>query len=186
MTSLIGLLLAGLALLLLGNAVYSRRDWSLQNIQKGLAGEALIGDITERALLKSHGLYVAHDVATSTANNNIDHVVATPTMVLVVETKYQYLQKQAFAKTLRSIRNNVEFIEDFLEIDSNVLGCLVLAKETKPIKRTEYDRAGPKVRVFNTKKYEEFLIQIANGDQVLPNNVYSKIEELAFSHPYAT
>ena len=178
----VGILVMVFAVLLLSIVAYSRGNWSLQNIQKGLAGEVLIGDISERALLKSCGLFVAHDVHSSTSAGNIDHLVATPTKVLVVETKYQYLPKQSFARTLQAIRRKAENTKRFLQLDSHVIGCLVLARETKPIKKTRYTVSGTTVYVLNTEKYEEFLLKLGKGDRTLPPNVYKKIEELAF-HP---
>lgn len=160
--------------------VDSNRKYSFDNVTKGLAGEVLIGDITERTLLKSHGCIVGHDISSGKNRGNIDHLVVTPTRVIVVETKYQNLPLDKFSRTLTSIRRKVLETQRLLKLDSNVVGCLVLARESKLIKKTNYNDKEPAIRVFNTSSYQQFLLEDQGRRRVFPPRVLQQAEQLAY------
>lgn len=119
---------------------YRRRgEWSDDNLNKGLRGERRVGNTIERAIIAAHGCAVAHDVEEIAAHGNIDHLVATPERVWVVETKYRWLPEDAFKKALGHIDANVAAVERELP-GVPVQGCLVLAYEDeRDIKRRRYN-----------------------------------------------
>ena len=116
---------------------YQRSDWSDDNLDKGLRGERRVGETIERAIA-APGCAVAHGVKEVAAVGDIDHLVATPVRIWVVETKYQWLEDGAFKEALDRIDRNVRAVEGKFP-GVPVQGSLVLA----------YGERGPKRRRYN-------------------------------------
>lgn len=131
----------GVALLLVWGAyAWARRGrWSNENLEKGWRGERRVGEEIERAIT-ARGCAVAHGVKDVAAIGDIDHLVATPARLWVVETKYRWLPKDAFAEALRRLERNMDAVA--MEFPRTPLqGCLVLAYEReKEVKRRRYNK----------------------------------------------
>lgn len=117
---------------------YRRSEWSDDNLDKGSRGERRVGETIEQAIA-AHGCAVAHNVKEIAAVGDIDHLVATPERVWVVETKYRWVPKDEFSKTIDRIDKNVAAVErEFPGVP--VQGSLVLAYEDeKDVKRRRYN-----------------------------------------------
>ena len=69
--------------------------WNLENLEKGVAAETLVGRAIERAIT-AENCAVAHSVKEIAKVGDIDHIVATPSAVWVIETKYKWVPKAKF------------------------------------------------------------------------------------------
>lgn len=119
---------------------YQRSDWSDDNLDKGLRGERRVGETIER-VIAAPGCAVAHGVKEVAAVGDIDHLVATPVCIWVVETKYQWLPKNEFWKTVDRIDENVAAVErEFPGVP--VRGSLVLAYEIEKEIKIERVKGG--------------------------------------------
>ena len=62
--------------------------WNLDNLQKGGEAETYVGQLVEYAITAEH-CAVAHSVTEIATGGDIDHLVATPAAVWLIETKYK-------------------------------------------------------------------------------------------------
>ena len=114
-----------------------KTKWSDDNLDKGLRGERRVGETIERAIA-APGCAVAHGVKEVAAVGDIDHLIATPVCIWVVETKYQWLEDDAFKEALDRIDRNVEAVEGEFPCVA-VQGSLVLAYGERDPKRRRYN-----------------------------------------------
>lgn len=143
-------------LLLLVCAWYTYKDgWQLQNMRKGKLAEQIIGQKIEYALTRD-ACAVAHNVKKVAQHGDIDHLVATPHGLWVIETKSGFLRNDVFQKTLGTIATNVKNVRKWAPEDTRVTGCLVFANEPKNLKKLIYEKNNEKIRVF---KKREVLIR---------------------------
>ena len=107
-------------------STYERR--TLRQWFKGSLAERRVGQVIESALTVP-GCAVAHSVhGIGRTIGDIDHLVATPGRVWVVETKHSWVPRKRFPKVLRRINGNAKAVEAWLSPHKpEVLGCLVLA-----------------------------------------------------------
>ena len=113
-------------LLMAGGYVWFRFNsrWSVANLEKGLDAEYRIGQVIEYALVPP-GCAVAHGVTGIGVGGDIDHLVATPAGLWVLETKVRAVPRKRFPAVLDRIADNVRAIGDWAP-DIPVRGCLVL------------------------------------------------------------
>ena len=113
--------------------------WRLKNIKLGVRGEVRVGQAIEKALV-SGGCALAHSVARLRTEGDIDHLVATPGKLWVVETKFARLRKRNFAKALRRVGKNAQRVSVWGGPRVSVQACLVIAYGPVACKRydTEY------------------------------------------------
>ena len=105
------------------------------NLLKGLAAERHVGGLIEYAIT-APGCAIAHSVTGVADVGDIDHLVATPGTLWVLETKYRKVPNARFPEVLRRIVANVEAVRRWSGPGVTVRGCLVLAvEEEMPYKR---------------------------------------------------
>ena len=113
----------------------AKRGWRLPDMRKGAHAEETIGQAIEFALTRD-ACAVAHHVEEIAKVGDIDHLVATPHGLWVIETKHGRVPRSEFAETLRRIARNVEGVREWAP-GTRVTGCLVFAskleKPPKPI-----------------------------------------------------
>ena len=93
-----------------------RSRWSYVNNLKGLKAECYVGQTAQDALLPGN-CAVAHGIDRLPGKSiagDIDHVVATPARVLVVETKWRPVPPDRFDPVLRRIDRNARAVADYL------------------------------------------------------------------------
>ncbi len=112
----------------------SSSRWSLDNLSKGESAEARVGQAIERAISARH-CAVAHSVTEIAKVGDIDHLVATPAAIWVIETKYRKVPRDDFPGVLSRIAANMDAVRRWAPDGSTVRGCLVLAFEEKINKR---------------------------------------------------
>jgi len=135
----------------LGFALYVvKRGWRVPDMRKGMRAEETIGQAIEYALTRDT-CAVAHHVEDEdiTRVGDIDHLVATPEGLWVIETKHGRVPKSQFRETLRRIAANVEGVRKWAPPGVRVTGCLVFAnKQDEPPKPT-YEHGKETIRAFD-------------------------------------
>ena len=124
----------------------AKRGWPLANVKKGARAEETIGAAIDYALTRD-SCAVAHDVKEIAKVGNIDHLVATPHRLWVVETKYRRVPRTEFPEVLRRIARNVEGVREWAP-DVNVTGCLVFASEQGRPPSPTYTHGQETIRAF--------------------------------------
>lgn len=127
--------LAGVGVLVVASYKYkSKSPWRLPDMKKGACAEETVGQAIEYALTRG-SCAVAHNVEQIARVGDIDHLVATPHKLWVIETKYGRVPRSEFREVLRRIARNVEGVRDWAP-GTRVTGCLVFGsqqvKQPKP------------------------------------------------------
>ena len=135
-----GVAFLGAALTLAG------RGWRLPDMRKGARAEETIGQAIEYALTRD-SCAVAHHVEEIARIGDIDHLVATPQGLWVIETKHGRVPRSEFAETLRRIAANVEGVREWAP-DTRVTGCLVFASEQQRLPKAAYEHGKETIRAF--------------------------------------
>ena len=124
--------LPGLALIVIGliAAWKTTQDrYSIRNMRKGMEAEAYIGRIIEWAISKKD-CAVAHNLSALGKFGDIDHLVATPQGLWVIETKAKRVPRRKWNSVLRSIALNVEGVRrEFPGV--KVVGAVIFSQPTK-------------------------------------------------------
>ena len=142
--------------------------WRLDEWEMGSDGEERTGQAIEQALAAKH-CAVAHNVTEIRGTiGDIDHLVATPGVLWVVETKYHRVPKNYFPEVLRRIRQNVRAIrnwadKEFPEANTQVQGCLVLVEPHTP-SRPYTKKTDENILIFDGKSFREMLQKAAQHD----------------------
>ena len=157
---------------------YRRGRWSNENLEKGWPGERRVGEVIERAIT-ARGCAVAHGVEEVADIGDIDHLVATPVCLWVVEAQYRWLRDDTFTEALRRLERNMETIATIFP-QTPLKGCLVLAyEEEKEVKRRRYDDG--RIVVHEPESLLEALQSEAQQELTLDPAVTKRIGELALS-----
>ena len=125
---------------------YERGGFS--HLLKGAAAERSVGGSIEYAIT-APGCAVAHSVTEIARIGDIDHLVATPNCLWVVETKYRMVPRDRFREVLRRMRVNLEAVRRWAPPGVEVRGCLVLATEKELPRKRLYEDG--QVEVFDPK-----------------------------------
>ncbi len=146
---------AGLAVGLLLGAVlgWTRHTRARDRYRKGWLAEREVGRALEQAVT-ADCCAIAHNVKGVGKAGDIDHLVATPRRVWVVETKYRRVRNSDFPRVLARLRSNVRRVAERLPPDTPVRGCLVLAYEGAAVRRERDD-----VLVYNNESFESGLLR---------------------------
>ncbi|MDE0453523.1 MAG: nuclease-related domain-containing protein [Gammaproteobacteria bacterium] len=134
--------------LFVGTALFkAKRGWRLADMRKGARAEERVGQAVEYALT-GEGCAVAHHVEGEIAKiGDIDHLVATPRGLWVIETKHGRVPEREFPETLRRIALNVAGVRNWAP-GIQVTGCLVFATEPEKRPKSTFDRGSEKIRCF--------------------------------------
>ena len=79
---------------------------------------------------------VAHSVRSIARTATIDHLVATPLRLWVIETKDEQLPRDQFPHVLRQVADHTSAVWKWAPPGTPVRGCLVLAKGSMAGRRT--------------------------------------------------
>lgn len=141
----LAVLLPGAACLLAALAK-ARRGWRLPDMRKGAQAEETVGQAIEYALTRD-ACAVAHHVKDIARFGDIDHLVATPGGLWVIETKHGRVPNANFPETLRRIAENVEGVRDWAP-DTRVTGCLVFATDLRKPPKPTYEYGNETIKTF--------------------------------------
>ena len=129
-------------------------------LSKGHIAERQIGRALEEAIT-ARSCAIAHNVMTVTDAGDIDHIIATPQRVWVVETKYRRLPKEAFGRALARLHACRRKVEALFPPGTRVTACLILAYEHRGVRQ---ERDG--IEVFNNATFRtDFLPRLQEERQ---------------------
>ena len=154
------------------------RGWRLRDMRTGAGAEERVGEAIEYALTRA-GCAVAHGVTVIAREGDIDHLVATPTRLWVLETKSGRLPRTAFATTLRRIARNVDAVRAWAP-GADVVGALVFAGAVRVEAQETYDLGSETIRCFGDR--ESLMRQLrdeAEGAGKLGTAIVRTVWELA-------
>ena len=124
---------------------------------------------------------VAHSVTSIAKVGDIDHLIATPEGIWVIETKYSKVRLKYFPSVLRSIAANTKSVrkQSWVPEGIKVRGGLVLAFDSKFRKRN-YSEASEDIRVFTPKLLQTELRKEARSEMCLDREIAEKIWDLGY------
>ena len=153
--------------------------WNLENLRKGEEAETYVGQLVEYAITAEH-CAVAHSVTEIATVGDIDHLVATPAAVWLIETKYKRVPAKAFPKVLRRIAANTAAVRQRFPAGTPVRSCLVLAYESD-VKRRLYSHGKAEITVYTQGSLGTLIREMreeARGKQSLDEQVAKDIWKL--------
>ncbi len=150
--------------------------WSLDNLTKGESAEKRAGQAIEHALAAKN-CAVAHSVTEVAKVGDIDHLVATPAAIWVIETKYRRVPPKDFPGVLARIAANMDAVRRWAPDGSTVRGCLVLAFEDK-INRRNYESGEETITVFTPTLLVREMSAEAGRERTLDERVATDIWRL--------
>ena len=112
--------------------------WRLRDMRVGASAEEKVGQAIEYALTRPR-CAVAHHVEEIAKVGDIDHLVATPGGLWVIETKHGRVPRREFPKTLRRITANVEAVREWAP-ETRVTGCLTFGGDQDVRARSGFER----------------------------------------------
>ena len=151
-----------------------RRPWKIEHMRKGAYAESLIGHAIEYSITRQ-ACAVAHNVMDIVDRGDIDHLVATPGGLWVVETKSKRHSPTEKSK-LEDLSGKVKDVRNWAPRDTRVVGCLVYANDAGPGGDAIHKIYGESIRTFrNRKSLSDTLRREAHEDlvsQELANRVW--------------
>ena len=149
----------------------------LQRLEKGMAAEVRTGHAIEDAITAPH-CATAHTVTDIARVGDIDHLVATPVRLWVIETKYQRVPRDRFPEVLRRLAHNAAAVREWAPPRTPVCACLVLAYESK-IHRKNYDHGKERIVAHTTETFVRALKTEAARPRTLDTRVAAEVWKLA-------
>ena len=128
-----GAVLVAIAACLWGARVLARRR--VDGLETGEGADTSARHAIEHALT-TPGCAVAHSVRSIARTGTIDHLVATPLRLWVIETKYVQVPRDKFPDVLRRVAEQTSAVWSWAPPGTPVRGCLVLARGTMPGRKT--------------------------------------------------
>lgn len=153
--------------------------WNFENLRKGVDAETRVGQVIEYAIT-AENCAVAHSVTEVAKVGDIDHIVATPSAVRVIETKYKRVPEKSFPEVLSRIAANTDAVRQWAPAGTPVRGCLVLAYETD-IKRRNYSHGKEKIAVYTQDTLAALMREMreeSRGERSLDERVAKDIWKL--------
>ena len=118
-----------------------------------------------------------HSVTGIARVGDIDHLVATPVRLWVIETKYRRVPREHFPEVLRRIADNTAAVWEWAPPGTPVRGCLVLAYESR-IHRKTYDYGKEPIVVHTPASLARELRAEAGRERVLDERVGAGVWKL--------
>ena len=151
--------------------------WNYENLEKGENAETRVGQLIEYALTRD-GCAVAHSVTAEIAKvGDIDHIVATPSAIWVIETKYKKVPPKRFPEVLSRIAANTESVRQWAPVGTSVRACLVLAYENK-IGKQDYSYRGERIKAYTPNLLVSEIQGESQCKRTLDENVMDEIWKL--------
>ena len=154
-----------------------RRPWKIDHMRKGAHAEARIGHAIEYSITRQ-ACAVAHNVTDIVDSGDIDHLVATPGGLWVIETKsnrhssFERRKLEALARKVNDVRN-------WAPADTRVFGCLVYANEAGPEGDTIHDIYGESIRTFRNRKSLSDTLQIDDIEKTPAQELADRVWKLS-------
>ena len=149
----------------------------LQRMEKGESAEVRTGQTIEYAITAPN-CAVAHSVTDIARVGDIDHVVATPVRLWVIETKYRRVPRDQFREVLRRIADNTVAVRRWAPPDTPVCACLMLAYESR-IHRKNYDHSKVPIVAHTLDTLVRAIAAEASQPRTLDSRVAAEVWKLA-------
>ena len=149
----------------------------LERLEKGENAEVRTGQTIEYAITAPN-CAVAHTVTDIARVGDIDHIVATPVRLWVIETKYRRVPRDQFREVLRRIADNTVAVSEWAPPDTPVRACLVLAYESR-IHRKNYDHSKVPIVAHTPDTLVRALEAEASQPRTLDSSVAAEVWKLA-------
>ena len=152
--------------------------WGSLGIERGLASEMSVGQAIEDAI-RAPGCAVAHGVMETaiTKEGDIDHLVATPAGLWVVETKTRRVPKQDFPKVLERLAANAAAVRRWAPRGVDVRACLAFAAGEAFGERS-YREGGERIAAMDRKSLTAALRREARGSAAGNRDLARRVREL--------
>ena len=150
--------------------------WNLDNLWKGDRAEARVGQAIQYAVTAKN-CAVAHSVTEIAKMGDIDHLVATPAAIWVLETKYKKVPRKDFPGVLAGIAANTDAVRQWAPDGSTVRGCLVLAYEDK-VNRRNYNSGKETITAYTPTQLEREMSAEAGREPSLDERVATDTRRL--------
>lgn len=155
----------------------SMRRGSIAAWLKGAASERNVGQAIERAIA-APGCAVAHTVTGLTGSGDIDHLVATPAGLWVVETKARRVPRNRFPRVLNGLARKVKAAREWAPPGTAVRGCLAL-DDPQRARRRRYEAAGETIAVHGALSLAKVLGAEAAGRSAAAPELAERVWTLA-------
>ena len=175
----------GAASLVTALVLWRRRQRQREDFRKGHVAERQVGRALEMAITQKD-CAVAHNVMGIMDLGDIDHIVATPQSVWVIETKYRRVPRRRFPRVLSRLHACRAEIEALMPPGTPVRACLVLAYEEDGVQRK---RDGG-ILVYNHRGFRrEFLPRLQaerNEPRTVDQRTPGMIWQMGLGEPVAS
>ena len=148
----------------------------LGRLGKGEEGATDAGQAIEYAIAVP-GCAIARSVTGIARASEIDHLVATPLRLWVIETKYPKVPREHLPEVLRQIAENTSAVWEWVPPGTPVRGCLVLAKGAPPSRKT-YDYGKEPVVVHTLASLARELKAEAGMERMIDERVVAEVWNL--------
>ena len=148
----------------------------LDRLEKGEDAETYAGQVIEYALT-APSCAVAHSVTSIARVGDIDHLVATPLRLWIIETKYRSVPRDQLPEALRRIAEKTAALRKWAPPGTPVRACLMLANGSAPTRRT-YDYGTEPVVVHTPKSLARELRAEAPKRRVIDESVAGEVWKL--------
>ena len=146
------------------------------NPDSGEKAKTLAAQAIEHALT-APDCAVARSVVTIARARDIDHLVATPVRLWVIDTKHRRVPRDRFPEVLRRIADNTSAVWEWAPAGTPVRGCLVLADDARHHRKTvDYGREPIVVHAPASLAHE--LGDEARKERVIDERVAASVREL--------
>ena len=152
------------------------RNYGEESLEKGFAAETLIGRRIEAAITRPNHA-VAHNVLIKGAEpGDIDHLVATPRGLVVVESKFADVPQDKFPGVRRRLAKNIKAVRAWAPPDTPVRGAIVYM-HLNDHSELEYPTLGEDIRVYRSERFaKEFRADL--GDEAVFSHVQQVRDEM--------
>ena len=169
-----GAVLVGIAACLWASRAIARRR--RDGLETGGGAETCARHAIEHALT-TPGCAVAHSVRSIARVGTIDHLVATPLRLWIIETKHEDVPREQFPAVLRRIGESTSAVWKWAPPGTPVRGSLVLAKGAMPGRRT-CDYGHQPVVLHTPTSLARELAAEASQERMIDERVAAEVWEL--------
>ena len=167
----LGAALVGAALLLL----------SLRSLERRRPGNPERAETNARRAIE-HALTApncaaAHAVTSIARIGDIDHLVATPVRLWIIETRYRPVPREQFPEVLRRLADNTTAVWQWAPAGTPVRGSLVLANDARP-RRNTFDYGKEPIVVHTPASLAKELQAEARTERMIDERVAARVREL--------
>ena len=130
---------------------------------KGAEAEESVGQALEYSI-SMPGCGIAHSVMELPGAGDIDHLVATPAGLWVVETKAGRVPRNRFPRALERVVVSMRAVREWAAAGTPVRGCLVIV-DAESVRERSYTSGGEEIAVLTVRSLRRALGSEAKGER---------------------